>query len=191
MAGIVKGHNGGFNPNRDANGRWTGGGSGAGGRQINAAIRRAAGKPAPVGSREWMKGMIREAPGRGPDGTMEDGAVRHWYNAQVEQIGALNDQWAAAGVPAHERAAMTHAIRHDARVAARAAMKNRAGVEQLRQRDIEKYGNPDGPTFAYLVADWRRRGVQSDDEIYAQVIGGSARTNAEVNARFGRQEASP
>ena len=30
-------------------------------------------------------------------------------------------------------------------------------VEDLKQRDIVEYRNPDGPTFEFLVQEWRAR----------------------------------
>jgi hypothetical protein len=170
-----KGFRGGYNPYRDPHGRFAAASSGSGGQQINDAIRRAAGR--------GMAEVAPSAPQLPPARSMDNHAVRAWYNAQTGHIPALNEQWQRQGVPAHERARRCHEIRHDARVQARALMADQDAVLDLRARDLKKYGNPDGPTFAYLVADWKSRGVAGDD-IYESIIGGSSRTNAEVNARF-------
>lgn len=74
--------------------------------------------------------------------------------------------------------------RHRARLTARAMMSDAAEVEALRARDLEKYGDPDGPTFESLVAKGRAEG-KSDEAIYAGIIDSSQRTNKAANARSG------
>jgi PII-like signaling protein len=56
-------------------------------------------------------------------------------------------------------------------------------VERLRRRDLEKYDNPDGPTFDQLVQQWKNKGL-SGDEVYEAIIGSSQRTDRDVNKRF-------
>jgi len=110
--------------------------------------------------------------------------IRQWYNDEVGQIPALNEQWLAEGISAEERAKRAHEIRHHARVTARVMMQNKQEVADLQARDQEKYGNPDGPTFAYLVEKNRLKGLQGD-AIYEDIIGSSNRTNREYNEKFG------
>ena len=110
--------------------------------------------------------------------------IRQWYNDEVSKIPALNEQWLAEGIGAEERAKRAHEIRHHARVAARAMMQNKQEVADLQARDQEKYGNPDGPTFQYLVEKNRSKGLQGD-AVYEDIIGSSNRTNREYNEKFG------
>ncbi len=65
-----------------------------------------------------------------------------------------------------------------------ARMASLEEVELLRQRDIAEYGNPDGPTFEFLVEKLKDAGLE-EDTIYEAIIDGSYRTNAGVNRRLG------
>ncbi|SDJ24765.1 RHS repeat-associated core domain-containing protein [Rhodococcus triatomae] len=125
-----------------------------------------------------------------PLGLMPDGCepksnseVRQWYNDQVSSIPELNREWTQSGIPLEQRAQMAAEIRHDARIRAREMMADPFEVEQLRARDRQVYGNPDGPTFDQLVEKSRSKGM-AGDEIYNYIIGSSNRTNAEVNRRL-------
>ncbi|MEI7769640.1 MAG: hypothetical protein WCI67_06625 [Chloroflexales bacterium] len=174
-----RGFRGGFNPYRDNNGRFAPGGSG-GGQQINDALRRAAGRGLP----EEPAAASAPLP---PARSMDDTAVRTWYNERTQHIPDLNTRWEASGVPAAERAARCQELRHTARVQARELMQNQEGVAGLRARDLEKYGNPDGPTFAYLVASMKNKG-HVGDAVYEHIIGSSSRTNAEYNAKYAQPQ---
>ena len=57
-------------------------------------------------------------------------------------------------------------------------------VEDLRQRDIPEYGNPDGPTFEFLVQEWREAGLKGD-AVYVAIVEGARRTNKDTNKRLG------
>lgn len=63
-------------------------------------------------------------------------------------------------------------------------MTNLAEVELLRARDMAEYGNPDGPTFEFLVEKVKDAGLV-EDAVYETIIEGSYRTNAGVDRRFG------
>ena len=63
-------------------------------------------------------------------------------------------------------------------------MQNKQEVIDLQARDQEKYGNPDGPTFDYLVEKNRKKGLEGD-AVYEDIIGSSNRTNQEYNEKFG------
>jgi len=117
---------------------------------------------------------------------MKNAQVRDWYNLQVAQIPAMNKAWLSEGIRAEERARRAWKIRHDARMAARQLMEDPKQIEELRNRDSEKYGNPDGPSFDYLVQKASKSGL-TGDEIYEAIIQGSSTTNADVNRRFGRK----
>lgn len=69
-----------------------------------------------------------------------------------------------------ERVKRAHDIRHDARVKARDFMKDERQVEELRDRDLKKYQNPDGPTFKYLIENNKNEG-QSEGEVYESIVG--------------------
>ena len=57
-------------------------------------------------------------------------------------------------------------------------------VELLRARDLARYGNPDGPTFDFLVERLRVMGIEGD-AVYEIIIEGSYRTDAELNRNLG------
>ncbi|PRQ03033.1 hypothetical protein ENSA5_19720 [Enhygromyxa salina] len=109
--------------------------------------------------------------------------VRAWYNAQVSTIPDQNQIWLLEGLSAEERAHRAYTIRHEARLEARAMMSSKLEVAQLRARDRAKYGDPDGPSFEYLVEKNRQQGLEGD-AIYEAIIESAARTNEKVNARF-------
>lgn len=110
--------------------------------------------------------------------------IRQWYNDTVDKIPALNEQWKKEGLSAEERAKKAQEIRHHARIEARSMMQNKQEVAELQARDKEKYGNPDGPTFEYLVEKNRLKGLQGD-AVYEDIIGSSNRTNKEYNEKYG------
>ena len=114
--------------------------------------------------------------------------IRQWYNDQVAVIPALDEDWRRQGLGAEERARRAHAIRHDARVRARAFMQDKGEVAVLEARDREKYGNPDGPTFEYLVARNREKGLEGD-AAYEAIVGSANRTNDAYNRTYGVQRA--
>jgi hypothetical protein len=110
--------------------------------------------------------------------------IRKWYKAQLATIPEQNEQWIAEGLSAEERARRAYAIRHEARIEARERMPNKMDVAELRARDRAKYGNPDGPTFEYLVERNRKKGLEGD-AIYEAIIESSARSNEKVNKSLG------
>ena len=110
--------------------------------------------------------------------------IRIYYNQVVTTIGPSNEQWKRDGLPAEERARRAFAIRHDARMICRAMMAIAAEVDDLRRRDQEKYGSPDGPTFEQLVEAAKKKGT-AGDAIYEGIIQSAQRTDESVNAAFG------
>ena len=113
-------------------------------------------------------------------------SIREWYNKQVDpdRITELNKNWEKQGLSCEERAKRTFDIRHDARIKARGFMENPEEVANLRARDLQKYGNPDGPTFKQEVDKYAARGLEGDD-VYHSIIKGASRTDAATNAKFG------
>ncbi len=109
--------------------------------------------------------------------------IRLWYNHQVVIIPTLNAEWINEGVNAEERAQRAYHIRHTARIHARLLMRDKDEVNDLRERDMKKYGNPDGPTFPYLIEKNCRKGL-SGDSIFEEIVKSSSRTSAEFNKRF-------
>jgi hypothetical protein len=114
---------------------------------------------------------------------MTNKQVREWYINQVSQIPLRNEEWLKEGINAQERARRAWQIRHQARLQARKLMENPREVEHLRGRDQKKYGNPEGPTFQYLVDQATEAGLKGDN-IYEVIIRGSLTTNEGVNKRF-------
>jgi len=116
--------------------------------------------------------------------------VRLHYNRLVGTIGPANEKWKQEGLSAEERARRAYGMRHEARLLTRAMMSDAAEVEELRKRDLEVYGNPDGPTFEQLVERQRSKGV-SGDAVYEAIIESAQRTNQAVNRWFGLKGSSP
>lgn len=107
--------------------------------------------------------------------------IRAWYVAQVIAMPQLNDYWTKEGLSLEERAKKAYNTRHNARKIARSMMPDAEEVKQLQERDQEKYGNPDGPTFQYLLDKNLAKGI-SQEEAYESIIESAGRTNAAVNA---------
>ncbi len=109
--------------------------------------------------------------------------VRQWYLDKVSKIPELNKKWIEEGLSVKDRAFKAWKVRHDARVEARKMMADPVEVQDLRNRDIELYNNPDGPTFEWTIQDAVKKGFKGDD-IYESIIKGSQKTNKDVNKKF-------
>lgn len=107
--------------------------------------------------------------------------IRLWYNYQVVAIGVLAEKWKQDGLSLKERALKAYDRRHEARVHARFLMQNKAEVKDLEDRDREIYGNPDGPTFEYLVKKNTDKGL-SLAQAYENIIQSSSKTDKKYNA---------
>lgn len=110
--------------------------------------------------------------------------VREWYLKRVARIPELNKKWLAQKMPLKERAKAAWKVRHDARLKAREMMTNPEDVRNLQRRDIDLYGNPDGPTFDFLVEKLQNEGLEGND-VYKAIIEDSYHTNAGVNKKLG------
>lgn len=106
--------------------------------------------------------------------------IRQWYLQQT----TLNKDWIKQGLTARERAEAAWRIRHEARLRARSMMIDPVEVELLQARDMDKYGNPDGPTFEFLVERLKESGLEGE-AIYETIIDNSYRTDAELNRKLG------
>jgi hypothetical protein len=109
--------------------------------------------------------------------------IRQWYLEQVSRIPELVRQWTQQGLSVEERARKAWRIRHDTRLQARSMMAEQSEVELVRQRDIKKYGNPNGPTFSSLVEKFREKGYEGD-ALYEAIIEGASRTDENINRLF-------
>jgi len=116
--------------------------------------------------------------------TKTNAEIRRWYLERVATITELNNEWVRQGLSARERAEAAWRIRHEARLEARSMMADAVEVELLRERDMAKYGNPDGPTFEFLVERLQDAGLEGD-VAYEVIIDESYRTNVELNNRLG------
>lgn len=134
------------------------------------------------------QGMAADAVAAASSGTQAsipvgNSEIRQWYNDQVATITTLDQQWQQQGLSAAQRARRAYDIRHNARLKAREYMRDKNEVTLLQARDKEKYGNPDGPTFEWLMEQNRKKGM-SENDAYLAIIGSSERTNTEVNKAF-------
>jgi hypothetical protein len=53
-------------------------------------------------------------------------------------------------------------------------------AQRLRQRDIDRYGNPEGPTFQNLLDEARGRGLSEEDALRS-IIEDASETNSRTN----------
>ena len=107
--------------------------------------------------------------------------IRRWYNYQVVAVGVINQKWEEDGISLQMRALKAFEMRHAARVNARYMMQNKDEVKALQKRDQEKYGNPDGPTFGYLMQKNIDKG-KTVAEAYQSIIDSSSTTDQGYNA---------
>ncbi|MEZ4464099.1 MAG: hypothetical protein R3F43_06150 [bacterium] len=126
----------------------------------------------------------RRASPRGRRPRVDAGAIRWIYVCRAYGIAAANRGWIAAGQPAEARARQASDVRRTAKATARAMMDDQALAAELRARDQAKYGDPEGPTFEWLVKKARGRGLEGD-AIYTDIIRSAGHTNDEVNASLG------
>lgn len=111
-----------------------------------------------------------------------DCEIRVWYNYQVVAIPVINNRWIKKELSLKERAERAYNLRHNARINARFMMNSPKEMQALQARDMEKYGNPDGPTFDYLVAKSLNSGL-TEQQTYENIITSSARTDNSYNAQ--------
>lgn len=113
-----------------------------------------------------------------------DRQVRQLYLERVAAIGERDRQLRAQGQSAEARALAAYQTRHDARMTARAMMQDQAEVATLQARDREKYGDPDGPTFTWLVERAQQKGLEGD-AVYESIVESAQQTNAATNRGLG------
>lgn len=115
---------------------------------------------------------------------MTNSEIRQRYREQIFRITELNAEWIKQGLSVKERAEAAWRHRRAARLAARAMMSDRREAELLRARDLKIYGNPDGPTYEFLIAKMIEAGL-AGNAVYEAIIAGSIRTDADTDNRFG------
>ncbi|MEZ4949433.1 MAG: hypothetical protein R2784_08605 [Saprospiraceae bacterium] len=132
-----------------------------------------------VGQKIWIPGL---PPTNNLTGVpVTDCEIRLWYNYQIVAIGVINEKWKQEGMDLKSRAKMAYEMRHDARVNARFLMQDKDAVSALQARDFEKYGNPDGPTFEFLIQLNTDKGL-TIEEAYQAIIDSSSKTDKRYNA---------
>ena len=62
-------------------------------------------------------------------------------------------------------------------------MLDKQEVRMLWERDQKLYGNPDGPTFEFLIRKANELGF-TGDQVYEWIVKGSQKTNREFNKKF-------
>ncbi len=149
-----------------------------------------ASEPAVAPSDPWPEGLAKPANAaeasslRASGAAWTDRQVRQLYLERVAEIGPRDQALQAEGVPVEARARAAFQARHDARITARAMMQDAAAVEALRERDREKYGSPDGPTFEYLVERAQKKGL-TGDAVYQSIVDSAQQTDAATNRSLG------
>ncbi|GEM_PF-2385377 len=114
--------------------------------------------------------------------------IRDDYNFAQEELPEINNLLKAQNVPVEKRARILYHSRHRSRLKARQGMKDKKLVKDLEERDKEKYGNKDGPTFDYLVEKNMAKGM-SKEQAMESIIDSAQRTSPQYNALYGNTSA--
>jgi hypothetical protein len=144
------------------------------GADCPAAVKSGALPATPAEAEAW----------RARGSTWSDADVRARYVCWVAEIGPLDAKWKAEGLGAEARARRAYDRRHEARLTARAMMSDPAEVSTLRARDTAKYGNPDGPTYEWLVQRAKDKGL-TGDAVFEEIVRSAQQTDRATNERFG------
>ena len=59
-------------------------------------------------------------------------------------------------------------------------MQNKEEVKYFQDRDVAKYGNPDGPTFEYLFNNLMKEGF-TEEECYEKIIASASKVSPVYN----------
>lgn len=95
--------------------------------------------------------------------------ILHWYNNQLATIPELNLQWQKEGIAIQQRAKKAYDVRRNAITKARDMLQNERLAAEIRSRDMEKYGHPNGPTFDYWVNQYQKKGFQGKS-LYETIV---------------------
>ncbi|QHI39094.1 hypothetical protein IMCC3317_44950 [Kordia antarctica] len=109
-----------------------------------------------------------------------DCEIRIWYNYQIVAISELNKSWIQQKTDLKTRALQAYELRHNARMNARFMMADKVKVKEFQDRDVLKYGNPHGPTFAQLLKKCTDKGTATD-ACYQDIIVSSSRVSVVYN----------
>jgi hypothetical protein len=147
-------------------------------------------REAPATEEAWPAGLPRPQDAAEAERLEQTGT--RWTNRQARQlylervagIAGEVETWQAQQIPAEEQARRAYQIRHDARMTARAMMSDPAELAALQERDRAKYGNPDGPTFEWLLERAGAKGL-AGDAAYLSIVESAQRTDAGVNQGLG------
>jgi hypothetical protein len=138
----------------------------------------------------WPQGLARPASVadvatlKAAGATWTDRQVRQLYLERVAAIGPRDAEQLARGDSAEARARAAYSARRDARMIARAMMTDPAAVAALQTRDRAKYGDPDGPTFEWLVERAAAKGL-TGDAVYTSIVDSAQVTDAATNSSLG------
>lgn len=113
-----------------------------------------------------------------------DRQVRQLYLERVAAIGPADDVARTRADAPETRARAAFTARHDARKIARAMMQDASAVAALEARDRDKYGDPDGPTFEWLVERNTGKGL-AGAAIFEAIVASAQQTDAATNASLG------
>lgn len=147
-------------------------------------------REAPATEEAWPEGLPRpkdvaEAERLEQTGTRwTNGQARQLYLERVAAIAGEVETWKARQIPAEEQAHRAYQIRRDARMTARAMMSDPAELAALQERDRAKYGDPDGPTFEWLLERNKAKGLEGE-AAYLAIVESAQRTDAGVNQGLG------
>lgn len=101
--------------------------------------------------------------------------ARRWYLKMLGDLPAIDDSLKRQAIDLRGRSLCAYSLRRAARIGARAMMASQFDVVGLRLRDILKYGNPDGPSFTYLL------GEKEESRDYEKIILSARRVSATAN----------
>jgi hypothetical protein len=113
-----------------------------------------------------------------------DRQARQLYLERVAAIGPADDAARTRADAPETRARAAFTARHDARKIARAMMQDASAVAALEARDRDKYGDPDGPTFEWLVERNTGKGL-AGAAIFEAIVASAQQTDAATNASLG------
>jgi hypothetical protein len=115
---------------------------------------------------------------------MSNREIRRLYIDRISQISKRDKEWTRQGLTAEDRARRCWRIRHEARLSARDLMSQQERT-LLENRDFQKYGDKNGPSFEWKVRQAAARGYEGD-AIFESIIQGASSTNPEVDAKLGQ-----
>lgn len=145
----------------------------------NSFVKIARANDIRIGQKVWIPALPSSA--NLTDIPKTDCEIRLWYNFQIVAVGVINKKWVEDGIDLKTRAHKAYEMRHEARVNARFLMPDKEKVKGLQARDMEKYGNPHGPTFDYLLKKSTDKGLTTE-AAYQSIIDSSSRTDRNYNA---------